>query len=102
MEKNWFYCGECKGRTCHVEITTAEVLSSDSCGKTSKKVWGAFGEIMDKTGLPSIVKCVLAIKYWKCTKCGLLSERLPDGTCKHYKQRNSTTWEKVSNGESWK
>lgn len=95
METNYFICPNCPDgngkykRTRHVEISNA--AASAACGdtSTSRKILGTIGFIADKTKLGTIAKLATGCKNWKCTECGMISERTHDGTINVFKIQNN-------------
>lgn len=90
METNYFICPNCPNghggweRTRHIEVSNAEAMARQVDGKRAKSVCSSFGRFVDYSGLGKCVDMVIGLKYWKCTKCGMISERTAEGEIKHY------------------
>ena len=68
-----FYCPYCEKETTHYEKNAQERLS---CFGKSGEV---LGWLMDKTGTYTTCKYVLNDFEWKCSECGLGTQRRHDG-----------------------
>lgn len=90
METNYFICPNCPDghggweRTRHIEVSAAEVLAREFDGSKAKGAMSALGRFVDYTGIRKAIDMIDGIKCWKCTKCGMISERTADGEAKHY------------------
>ena len=75
MERNSFYCPDCKERTVHFEISPDEAAAMQGRNAGMQ----ALGRVGQYTGIFAFVKMITGFKLWKCSKCGLGTSRKPSG-----------------------
>lgn len=76
MEKNSFYCPDCKERTAHFQINFDEAAAMQGRNTGMQ----AICRIGQYTGISAFVQMITGFKLWKCSKCGLGTSRKPSGT----------------------
>lgn len=76
-ETNYFYCPVCQKLTRHIRISNSEFMQRVSKGNV---VMSILGGINDLTGGGKLANAMMGVKQWKCSECGLCTQRKADGT----------------------